>query len=378
MLFSFRVAADYGRGTENRLRPIAGFYDMYLGKDLADNEWHTVEFIRNIRESMIFIDRGTPNEKKNFMKSPPTYNELTVSTVTFGGYYTFAASELDSSKALSRKGIQACFSEAFFSQTWPAVNDADKIDFMRNDIQVVGTINTGCPKTNPEYKPIFFPSSSVHIALMGNYSISSMKIELKFRTVISEQVLANYTGKVGGNAITFGIDRKGRIELKVDIPTDQVIGKPNKQVVQTAKENYHDGEWHEASFYLENTPNTDNKYIGQFTVDKKTRLFELSKKLTFFGTVNVGFGFTGCMRDIKINDDPMERVRVDPPNNEPVFKFYDIGVVYNSCSLKDYCNPNPCQNGAKCNQTEDNVMCDCHDTLYEGSTCHRRKELILY
>ena len=84
------------------------------------------------------------------------------------------------------------------------------------------------------------------------------------------------------------------------------------------------------------------------------------------------------MRDIKINDDPIERVRIDPSDNKGVFKFYDIGVVYNSCSLKDYCNPNPCQNGAKCNQTEDNVMCDCHDTLYEGSTCHRRKELIHY
>ena len=90
----FRAAANYGRGPENKLRPISGFYEMYLGKDLADNEWHTVEFVRNIRESMIFIDRGTKNEKHNFMKSPPTYNELSISMVAFGGFYSFDSSEI--------------------------------------------------------------------------------------------------------------------------------------------------------------------------------------------------------------------------------------------------------------------------------------------
>lgn len=94
MIFIYRAAGNFGRGPENKLRPIGGFYDMYLGKDLADNEWHTVEFVRNIRESMIFIDRGTPNEKHNFMKSPPTYNELSVSMVSFGGFYSFDPSEI--------------------------------------------------------------------------------------------------------------------------------------------------------------------------------------------------------------------------------------------------------------------------------------------
>lgn len=79
---------------KNSLRPIDGIFEMYLGKDLADNEWHSVEFIRNIREHILYIDRGTVNEKHNFLKSPPTYTELSVSMVSFGGYFTFFASEL--------------------------------------------------------------------------------------------------------------------------------------------------------------------------------------------------------------------------------------------------------------------------------------------
>ena len=88
------MAGNYGRGSENELRPIGGNYEMYLGKDLADNEWHTVEFVRNIRENMVFIDRGTKNEKHSFMKSPPTYNELSISMVAFGGFYSFDSSEI--------------------------------------------------------------------------------------------------------------------------------------------------------------------------------------------------------------------------------------------------------------------------------------------
>ena len=72
---------------------------MFLGKDLADNEWHTVELIRNIRENLLFIDRGTPREKQSFTKSPPTYTEFSVAIVAFGGFYSFDPSEVGESKA---------------------------------------------------------------------------------------------------------------------------------------------------------------------------------------------------------------------------------------------------------------------------------------
>ena len=218
---------------------------------------------------------------------------------------------------------------------------------------------------------MFFPSSAVHISLYENYTIQSLKVGMKFRTVISDQTLANYTTKVTGERIQFRIDRKGRIALSIDI-------NDNTQVIETAKENYHDGEWHSVFFELDNKVTADTNYLARFATDGKVRLSTLSSAFTFNGFVHIGFGFTGCMREIKINDQPVEKVQKNPKIADQFFTIHDIGVVHNSCSLKDYCNPNPCYNGGKCNQTEDNIVCDCRDTLYEGSTCHRGRCDICY
>ncbi|XP_065666081.1 contactin-associated protein like 5-3 isoform X2 [Hydra vulgaris] len=357
-----RVAGNYGDGPENTLRPISGFYEMFLGKDLADNQWHTVEFIRNIRENIIFIDRGQGKmEKSIFMKSPPTYNLLSVSAVAFGGYYTFQ--DMSTEKSHAKKGLKACFSEATFSQYWPEV-DSKKINFLDTNpsIETKGVINRICQ--DPPYSPIFFPSAATHIGFIENYTINSLKVELKFRTVVNEQTLVNYTTSSNGHVIELKIDRKGRVAIAVEFSSA-------KQIIVTAKEDYHDGQWHQASFEIDNKEAADKSYILKLSVDGKTRLSSLSQSFYFNGYLNVGFGFTGCMRDVKINDDDIKKVRRDLNDPKMFFTYDDTGVVYDSCSLKDYCNPNPCQHGSKCNQTSDNVVCDCHNTLYEGSTCNR-------
>ncbi|XP_065666075.1 contactin-associated protein-like 2 isoform X1 [Hydra vulgaris] len=361
-----RVAANYGNGPVNQLRPIDGFYEMYLGKDLADNQWHTVEFIRKVRDNTLYIDRGERMEKSAFTMSPPTYEELTVSMVTFTGYYSFQMNEISKQKSMSRKGLKACFSEAIFSQYLPGKNGMmyDFLTINSPNIQSFPTNNVAQPCTNPVYTPLFFPSAAVHISLVQNYSIQSMKMEMKFRTVVNEQILANYTTIQTADKIQLIIDRKGRVGVGVEF-------KQNMQIIQTAKENYHDGEWHNVSFEIDNVATTDGSFVIKFTVDGKTRLSSLNQAFYFNGYINIGFGFTGCMRDIKINDDDIKSVRRDLKDTKQFFTYEDTGVIYNSCSLKDYCSPNPCQHGASCNQTEDNIKCDCHNTLYEGSTCHR-------
>ena len=209
--FIFRVSGNFANGTMNALRPIIGQFDMYAGKDLADNKWHTVEYIRNIRQNIIYIDRDMGRaERFTFRKSPETYNELSVSMVTFGGFYSFSTTDLSTQMSLSRNGIQACFSEATFSQEWyPSSErsyspDQKVINFMEEllpdqntdpnvknveEMKDVGEINTVliCSDTNPVYRPIFFKSSVVHLALLQNYTIQRIKMEMKFRTVVNEQ-----------------------------------------------------------------------------------------------------------------------------------------------------------------------------------------------
>ena len=233
-----------------------------------------------------------------------------------------------------------------------------------NTFMQVGEIKNECRPNSPYYAPMFFPSSAVHISLYEAYTIDHFKISMMFRTVISDQTLANYTTKITGERIQFRIDRKGRIALRIDI-------KDNTQVIETARENYHDGEWHKVSFEIDNKLTADNSYIAKFSTDGKIRLSTLSSAFMFNGFVHVGFGFTGCLRDVLINDQPVYKVQKSANIANGFFKTNNVGVVHNFCSLKDYCNPNPCSNGGKCNQTEDNIVCDCRDTLYEGSTCHR-------
>jgi len=375
----------------NALRPIMGQFDMYAGKDLADNKWHTVEYIRNIRQNIIYIDRSMGRgERFVFRKSPETYDELSVSMVTFGGFYSFSTSDLPSQMSLSRKGIQACFSEATFSQEWYPKSERSSspypkvINFMEEtlpdqntdpnvknieEMKDVGEVKTvlTCTDTIPSYRPLFFKSSVVHLGLLQNYTIQSLKMEMKFRTVVNEQTLANFTHLDSGESVELRINRKGRVTLQLD--QDSKV-----KIIETAKEDFHDNEWHSVKFEIDNQETTDKSYIASFTVDGKTRYTQLNQKIKFDGYINLGFGFTGCMRDIKINDDEINRVRRSlTENQEQYFNVSDVGVVYDYCSVRDFCNPNPCQNSGKCNQTDDNFICNCEGTLYEGSTCHRRK-----
>ena len=235
------MSGNFANGTANALRPIVGQFDMYAGKDLADNEWHTVEYIRNIRQNIIYIDRGTSKERFVFRKSPETYNELSVSMVAFGGYYSFSTGDLKIEQSFSRQGIRGCFSEATFSQEWyPPSERSDRpepktVNFMEdqlpgvtpnpdpNVVPVERLVDVGdivtvpeCPAMVEPYRPLFFKSSVVHIALSPNYTIPQLKLSLKFRTVINEQTLANFTHLRSGESIELRINRKGQVVLQLD------------------------------------------------------------------------------------------------------------------------------------------------------------------
>ena len=55
----------------------------------------------------LFIDRGTIAEKKAFAQSPPTYHELSISIVAFGGFYSFEPAEISKQKSKAGKGTIA-------------------------------------------------------------------------------------------------------------------------------------------------------------------------------------------------------------------------------------------------------------------------------
>ena len=46
-------------------------------------------------------------------------------------------------------------------------------------------------------------------------------------------------------------------------------------MIETAREDYHDGEWHEVSFEIDNKETAEGSYIAKFTTDGKMRLSTL-------------------------------------------------------------------------------------------------------
>lgn len=51
--------------------------------------------------------------------------------------------------------------------------------------------------------------------------------------------------------------------------------------------------------------------------------------------------------------------------------FLDNQIVFNACQMTDKCNPNPCDHGGICRQSTTDFVCDCSNTDYVGSVCHK-------
>lgn len=51
--------------------------------------------------------------------------------------------------------------------------------------------------------------------------------------------------------------------------------------------------------------------------------------------------------------------------------FFENQIVLGACQVTDRCNPNPCEHGGKCSQSWTDFECDCSNTNYVGSICHK-------
>ena len=103
------------------------------------------------------------------------------------------------------------------------------------------------------------------------------------------------------------IDRRSLVEISNSIkiilkllvtprPYSNIIfnslGNTHQQLIETAKENFHDGEWHSVAFEMDNSESTEgNRYVAKFSTDGKTRLSTLSSKFKFKGYITIGYSF---------------------------------------------------------------------------------------
>ncbi len=208
-----------------------------------------------------------------------------------------------------------------------------------------------CPTIN--YYPLFFPNKVSHMALK-DYNSPSLKLKFDFRTVVSDQKVVNYTN-VGKRTIELSVNREGRLVLGLIVENTG-----SHLVMKTAKQQFHDGKWHSVEFLITNKA---PGYDAEFIVDGVKRRSQLNNPFLFNGgPLHFGFGYTGCMKNLVLND-----------RNLDYTKLQKVAVMMGKCPLKDFCTPNPCIEGGKCNQTDTIFRCDCRHTPYTGTCCSQCK-----
>ena len=316
---------------------------MYVGQDLADNQWHTVKVTQSTQDITIVIDGKREPRYFGFRRAPPAPTDFSVEEVFVGGLYSYVG--VSEERSVSQEGESLCIRSAYMNG----------IDLIARRSGVEG-FQPFCQAIN--YYPIFFPNKVSHLSYR-NYVANSIKLKFDFRTVIAEQIVANYTNKLT-KVLDLTIDREGRLVLGATVETTG-----SHLIMKTAKPNLHDGKWHTAEFFISNR---EPNYDAEFTVDGIKRRAKFMNRFIFDGgPLHMGFGFTGCMKNFFLNDRALDYTQLQK-----------VSIIMGKCNLKDFCTPNPCINGGKCNQTDTFFRCDCRHIGYKGSCCSECKVFSLF
>ena len=92
------------------------------------------------------------------------------------------------------------------------------------------------------------------------------------------------------------------------------------------------------------------------------------KKYFFLNTIVLFFSFTGCVRDIFIND-----VRIQLQRSTPYEMNFDPELADPGCPREETCYPEPCANEGVCVPGWSGFKCQCTRD-YFGSTCEEGKK----
>lgn len=311
---------------------------MFVGQDLADNQWHTVKVTQNTQDITIIIDGKREPRFFGFRRAPPAPTAFSIDEVYIGGLYSYIG--LSEERSESQEGTSMCVRSAFMNGK----------SVLQGDVIRSNVLNF-CQSIN--YYPIFFPNIVSHLAYK-NYAENSLRLAFDFRTVIPEQTVVNYTNSLT-KVMDLTINREGRLVLGAYVENTGA-----HYVMKTATPKLNDGGWHSVEFFISNrAPN----YEAEFTVDGVKRRSKFLNRFIFNGgPLHLGFGFTGCMKNFILNGKAVDYT-----------KLQKVSVLMGKCSLKDFCTPNPCINGGKCNQTDTIFRCDCRHTPYKGSCCSECK-----
>ena len=316
-----------------------------LGKDLSDGKAHEVVVKHDNLMTTIVLNEGTSDEETRKIKT--RYKKLEADIAIYvGGAPSFQ--NLQGVK--SNAAFMGCLTDVEF-----------KPEGMKNPIKflvkgVADAVNVDMDKecsSAPTFEPYTFDGSDSSFTFQVKKE-RTMTGSFKFR---SYQKSGNLLKQVNGNN-SFTISYRERwIGLNVKIGNTQT----DVSMTFTANEQkVNSGNWHTIEFGI--SASSLSLKVGTKTPTLKAP--GETVPADFFGAEAIAGGFTGCMRDLKINNEEKKPLKGVSAINK---------VETDGCNITDLCIFSPCLNKGSCSQDGRTFECDCSTSGYKLPVCQFRK-----
>ena len=313
-----------------------------VGKDLADNAWHSVEAIWNRNKVNISIDS---KYKKSTSFGSASFTKLNLDDKVFVGG-VFEETNVEPALGLMSKNYIGCMVNFLFDD----VNILYNAKYNRKFFRSYGDVKYHC--RNFEYMPVSFPDYKSIIEI-PTFVDKSLLLQLSFRSFLPNCMLLS---KISNDSSVFLEIRGGKLVLRVESSKITAI----KLEISS---NINDGNWHAVecmvSAEMVSIKIDDVKPLVYRQPDLQNVLFNAPHITLGGGADNILRGFEGCMYRITVDRTFIVAHLLDKKRIK--------GALINKCNAMSKCWPNPCKNGGICKQSGvTGFQCDCTATLYGG------------
>ena len=314
-----------------------------LGRDLSNGQAHEVIVKHTNFVTTIVLNQGTSDEVMREIKT--VYEKLEVDIAIYVGG---APSFQNLQGVTSNAPFMGCLTDVEFTPEGMSKPIKFLVKGVADPVNV--DMDKECPSAS-SFEPYTFDGSDSSFTFQVKKS-NEMTGSFKFRSYKKFGTLLKHVNGNNGFEISY---RERNIGLNVK------IGSTNTDVpvaFSSSEQKVNSGNWHTIEYSI-------GSLSFSLTVDNKTPSSRSGRlPADFFGTQVIAGGFTGCMRDLKINNE----------EKKPTKGVSDIkNVETDSCNITDLCIFSPCLNKGSCSQDGRTFTCDCSTSGYKAPMCQFRK-----
>ncbi|CAI5451348.1 unnamed protein product [Caenorhabditis angaria] len=375
------IATSKFEGSDARL---IRMFNAFPSQRYDDDSWHYVVLERSLHmhsEEMMAIHMTliVDGKRDEIRQYAP---EVEWITNTFA--YLGSIPKSNPMKDVNRVSFRGCMKKVRYDIDAVRilfVNLADQ-SYGGSVIKTGGDISYSCQ--NPAHKSdvLSFTGGSAYLELPKWNSLSSGSLAFNFRSTSSDGLLF-YHGVMQHNATDFLA-----FEL-IDSHLFMIINLGSGVVrLQTTANKISNGEWHHVQ--LDRMSRTGSVVVDAIKIDFNTP--GVSSNLIIDDPIYIGNvpnnsiiypssiwsialqkGFVGCIKNIRING-VSAKIAQNFENSSRNMSGIELGCAISNDL--DVCDPNPCQNYAKCLKRLNGFECDCSNTMFEGRRCEQEVQSV--